>query len=350
MSYSQTLQAAGGIPAFTWGLHALSALLPAGLNLSPAGVISGTPLAAGTANLVVQVTDRDNPQVTATKNLSLVVVPAPTLVTLTPSSALSNGTAFTLTADGADFLPGAELLWNSSPRRPTTFVSATQVTATIPGTDIFAAGTAQVQVRNPDGGTSNSLTFTISSSGSLNISSIAPASGLVGVAVAPTVMGTATISFPANSQIFWNGVAQTTTRISSIQLTATIAAGDVAPAGPIPVHVFASGLGGGISNTLGFAASNPLPTLATAAPPRAVAGRPGPLLTMDGTGFVAGVTTLRWNGVALVTSVLSPTQLTAQALDADVRFAGAAQLTVFNPAPGGGVSNPLTYDINNGLP
>ena len=49
--------------------------------------------------------------------------------------------------------------------RTTTFVGATQLTAAIPASDIAAAGTAQVRVANPGGGTSNALTFTITSPG-----------------------------------------------------------------------------------------------------------------------------------------------------------------------------------------
>src|SRR6185503_11847166 len=45
--------------------------LPAGLNLSGAGLISGTPTAPGTSNFTVRVTD--NPGATATRALSIVV-------------------------------------------------------------------------------------------------------------------------------------------------------------------------------------------------------------------------------------------------------------------------------------
>src|SRR2546423_5486948 len=65
--------------------------------------------------------------------------PGPTLTTLTPSSATAGGPAFTLTADGTGFASGTTLLWNGS-ARPTTFVSAPRVTASIPASGIAPAG------------------------------------------------------------------------------------------------------------------------------------------------------------------------------------------------------------------
>ena len=53
--YSQTLSASGGTGPYTFSL--LSGALPAGLTLSSAGVISGTPTAGGTAVFTVQALD-----------------------------------------------------------------------------------------------------------------------------------------------------------------------------------------------------------------------------------------------------------------------------------------------------
>jgi hypothetical protein len=52
VAYSATLTATGGLPPYTWTATGL----PAGLSCSPAGVISGTPTAAGTDPVVVTVT------------------------------------------------------------------------------------------------------------------------------------------------------------------------------------------------------------------------------------------------------------------------------------------------------
>lgn len=53
--YSQTLQASGGIPPYTWSVGAGS--LPAGVSLSSAGVLDGTPSVTGVFNFDAQVID-----------------------------------------------------------------------------------------------------------------------------------------------------------------------------------------------------------------------------------------------------------------------------------------------------
>jgi hypothetical protein len=55
-AYQFQLQATGGVPPYTWAA-ASGASLPAGLSLSSAGVVSGTPTAAGTFNPSIAVTD-----------------------------------------------------------------------------------------------------------------------------------------------------------------------------------------------------------------------------------------------------------------------------------------------------
>ena len=84
----------------------------------------------------------------------------PTLTSLSPSSAAAGGQAFTLTVNGSNFVSGSVVRWNGVDRT-TNFVSASQLTAAIPATDIAAAGTASVTVQN-----SNALTFTITSASS----------------------------------------------------------------------------------------------------------------------------------------------------------------------------------------
>jgi hypothetical protein len=69
--YSQTLLATGGIPPNTWSVSAGS--LPAGLALSSAGVISGTPTATGTASFTVRVADSASTPTTDIQALTITV-------------------------------------------------------------------------------------------------------------------------------------------------------------------------------------------------------------------------------------------------------------------------------------
>jgi len=99
-AYSVPLQASGGAGALTWSLA--SGTLPNGLSLSSSGVISGTPTATGTSTFTVQVADSGSPALTATKQLSITVNPAPlAIVTATlPNGTLQSTYNSTLQASG----------------------------------------------------------------------------------------------------------------------------------------------------------------------------------------------------------------------------------------------------------
>jgi sugar lactone lactonase YvrE len=75
LAYSQTLSASGGALPYTWTLT--SGTLPAGLTLSAAGVITGTPTTPGTANITVKLTDAAGS--TTTQSFTLTVLAAPPL-------------------------------------------------------------------------------------------------------------------------------------------------------------------------------------------------------------------------------------------------------------------------------
>jgi phospholipase C len=83
---------------------------------------------------------------------------------LKPLSSKPGGTGFTLVVEGTGFVEGASVSWNGG-RRPTIFVSGTEVTVEISATDIATEGTAWVTVSNPPpgGGTSNPVAFAVTS-------------------------------------------------------------------------------------------------------------------------------------------------------------------------------------------
>jgi len=268
--------------------------------------------------------------------------PAPTITSLNPTSRTVGGEAFTLTVNGTNFISSSSVQWNGS-SRGTTFVSTTQLTAAITAADIAAAGTISVTVVNPapGGGNSNAQTFTVNNPVP-SISSLSPAiASAGGAAFTLTVNGT---NFVSSSTVQWNGSSRTTTFVSSTQLTAAIAATDIATGGTISVTVVNPSPGGGTSNAQTFTTNNPTPALSSLSPPSVAAGSPAFTLTVTGSNFVS-TSKVRWNGSDRTTTYVRSTQLGAAMLAADVAAIGSAQVTVFNPTPGGGTSNSQTFTI-----
>src|ERR1051326_505758 len=74
--------------------------------------------------------------------------PVPAITSLSPSSAAAGSSSFALTVNGTGFVSGSLVLWNGG-SRATTYVSATQLQATITAADIGNPFTAQVAVSSP---------------------------------------------------------------------------------------------------------------------------------------------------------------------------------------------------------
>ena len=275
------------------------------------------------------------------------VNPSPALSSLSPSSALQNGAAFTLTVTGSGFVPASTVQWNGS-SRPTTFVSATQLTASIPAGDLASAGSPAVTVTTPapGGGTSSAIAFTVTGVNPAPVlSSLSPGSAQQnGAAFTLTVAGS---GFVPTSVIQWNGSSRTTTFVSATQLTASIPAGDLASAGSPAVTVATPAPGGGTSGALAFTvtAVNPAPVLSSLSPSSVPQNQGAFTLTVTGSGFVPA-SVVQLNGSSRTTTFVSATQLTAQIPASDLGTAGAISVTVVTPAPGGGTSNPQTLTVS----
>ena len=86
----------------------------------------------------------------------------PTLAAIAPSSTTAGASAVSLVLYGSNFENSATVLWNGA-ALSSSWVSATEMTATIPATDVTSVGNAKVTVANPSpgGGTSAAATFTI---------------------------------------------------------------------------------------------------------------------------------------------------------------------------------------------
>jgi hypothetical protein len=175
----------------------------------------------------------------------------PPITSLLPDSADAGDPGFLLSVIGSDFADGAVVRWAES-ARTTTYVSSSELQAQIATADLAAGKTVQVTVRNPNGGISNALPFTIDNP-LPSLASVSPTHVTGGgAAFTLTVQGS---NFVLNSVVRWNGSARTTTYISSSELQAAILSTDLATGGEVQVTVYNPAPSGGASGAVSFQVS-----------------------------------------------------------------------------------------------
>lgn len=176
--------------------------------------------------------------------------PTPSTSSIDPSSVDEGSSEFDMTVNGSNFISSSVVRFEGS-NRSTTFVSSTELTATIPSSDVDTAGEFDITVFNPSpgGGESNAQTLTVNEVGGDNpvpsISSISPTSKTAGSSsFTMTVNGS---NFISDSVVRFEGSDRSTTFVSSSQLTATIPSSDLETAGEFDITVFNPTPGGGES-------------------------------------------------------------------------------------------------------
>jgi uncharacterized protein (TIGR03437 family) len=284
-----------------------------------------------------------NPGAAAASNTARLVILAnpfgTQIISLSPPSAVAGGPGLTLTVTGERFVPGSTVLWVRIPL-PTTFVSATQLTATIPVDLIAIDGVAPITVSTPGLALSNVFSFAIVAvSPTISTNGISPDSAIAGgPAFTLTVNGD---GFILASQVIGLPGA-TTTYVSLNKLTVSVPASAIASVGSFTLQVVNPGpLRSPQAPVFTVKASTPTASLASLSPSSATPGGAAFTLTLAGAAFPAN-STVQWNGAPLVTTFVSATQLTAGVPAPLIATAGTASVTV---AGDGGPSNALAFTI-----
>jgi hypothetical protein len=275
--------------------------------------------------------------------------PVPGVLSLSPSSVTAGAAAFTVTVSGNGFVNTSVVRWNGV-NRPTTFVSAMQLQASISASDVATAGTAQVSVMTlaPGGGTTGNLPLTITN----------PAPSLTGN---PTmVVGGTAVTVMLNNGLGgaedWLALADASAPDTSYVTWTYVGAGvtsrtwaPTAPTtgGPYEFRLFLNGGYTRAATSSQITIVPAAPVITSLNPNAAMAG--APMLTMNvlGSNFTP-TSVVQWNGSPRTTTYFGPTQLSAQITAADLAVAGNPQVTVVTPAPGGGTSNAVTFTVTPG--
>ncbi len=156
-----------------------------------------------------------------------------------------------------------------------------------------------------------------------------------------------------NNSTTFRGSALATTFVSSTQLTAVVPASAITLPGPFTVNVLNPVPTVGPSNFVNFTVNlgvYPVPVLGFINPTTIIAGSL-PFNIIAECRDCASVAVLNFNGVSKPSNVSNsfsfpyPQNVTATISTADISTAGTVQVTLSNPAPGGGASAPQSFVI-----
>ena len=133
------------------------------------------------------------------------------------------------------------------------------------------------------------------------------------------------------------------TYVSPTQLTVAISEDEVNAPTTYGVFVVSRSRS---SNSVNLNVVPTVPTIGSVSPVSITAGSSGTFVSVVGNGnqFMPGATAM-WNGEAVPTTFRSPASLSFTASKSQLASASIAQITVQNPAPGGGLSAPVNLDV-----
>jgi large repetitive protein len=182
-AYSSQLTAAGGTAPYSWVIT--SGTLPAGLNLSSAGLVSGTPTVAGSSTFVVQVSDGSAR--TATQALTLTIISSLDIATSTvPDGTVGTSYSQQLSATGGTPPYTWSVTAGSLPDGLTLGAGGLlSGTPTAPGSFSFTAGVADAGA----GSATQPLTLVVVAPVSITTTSLPPATSGVAYSQAMAAAG-----------------------------------------------------------------------------------------------------------------------------------------------------------------
>jgi hypothetical protein len=276
---------------------------------------------------------------------------APELTAVSPQSAKVGGVGPSIIVTGKKFVARTVVQLDGAVLA-TTYISPTELRATIPTGKLLATGQLRISVGTapPGGGASQSLLFDVVNPTPIltAISNPSPPSVLLGSPDTPiTVTGA---DFAAGAKVSFDGVELTTTFKADSTLDAVVPAAKLVKSGTYNVVVKNPAPGGGVSSPIVFTVTNPTVMLTSISPNNAEINSAATSITLGGTGFLP-VSSVSFNGVKLATvNYVSATQLTAVVPPTSLSTVGDFPVVVTNPAPGGGVSMPQLFQVRYPAP
>jgi hypothetical protein len=252
-----------------------------------------------------------------------IVVPLPTITSITPSSVIAGDVGFQLTVTGTNFSPTSLVNINGSPRATSQNPTTGALTANVSASEIETPGTLQISVS--DNGVSSSPTpLTVFSP---QITGVTPNAILAGVLSQDvTVTGS---GFLPSSKIVFKGNELVTVLNPDGSLTATINGSDLINPGTFAVNVRNSPTATS-APVFVQVVSGGTPRIDSLDPSTFSVGAGVDTLRVLGGNFVP-LSVVRINGTDRTTQYVSTAELRATLLPSDLSAAQTLHVTVRNP-------------------
>ena len=271
----------------------------------------------------------------------------PEVTSVSPDKATVGSIGPSIVVAGNNFVPRSIVQLDGAPLA-TSFVSGTELRATIPTSKLAAVGVLRISVGTspPGGGASKEVTFDVQNP-TATLTSLSPLSVVAGSgATTLTASGT---GFVPGAKIVYGSTDLTTTFGSATSLSATIPASLLVSSGTAPITVVNPAPGGGASSAISFTVANPAAAIQAINPSAAFVGSAALSMSVNGSGFVTGSVVL-FNGAALATTYVSSKLVTAAVPSSSLGAAGDFPIAVSNPPPGGGVTAPVVFRVQYPAP
>lgn len=261
---------------------------------------------------------------------------APALTSLSSYSSAASAGAQTITLTGTGFDTSTTVLVDGV-SVATTYLSPLSLSAVIPGSVISAPGPKAVAVVNPapGGGTSGAVTFT-SIPDAPTVTALSPMT--MHLSDGPTTLTVDGTNFTPTTTIRIDGVAKTTTYVSTTRLTCSVSPSTYS----VAAHVVDVSNNAGTSGTLPLSIDHAAPTASALSLTGVYVGASGQVVTVTGTGFDAA-TVAKVDGVSVSTTIVDATHVSFTLATQTAVVTRA--ITVTNPAPGGGTSGALSLNV-----
>jgi trimeric autotransporter adhesin len=263
----------------------------------------------------------------------------PIVSSISPNTVQAGVGNTTLSVSGSNFVSASIVTFNGK-QLPTTYISASLLSAVIPASDLTSGDTVPIGVTNPNSSPSTTVLFQIDNPVPV-LAAITPNSVQLGSS--GTFMLTGTGFVPASTVLF-NNSSRTPTYVSGTTLQLSLSASDLAAAANDMVAVVNSAPAGGSSQQATLQVTQLIPSVSAVSPQSIQLGVGNVPVTVSGTNFSSSAT-VQVNGTSLSTTVQTATSITVTLPSAMDSQAGTLSLSVTNPGTNSESSAAVTVNI-----